>query len=403
MKQIQWSSAGLIFLLLLTGLPALSQTGFFPEVDALSQNYVKKPKNKGLSIGIVYKGQARFTGYGRLSKDKPESPGEHTIFELGAVSSVFTTTLLAMMEDRQQLLAGTTIQQVLPQGYEAPVFTPERCVATAVPGAPEKTVVTCAPDPFAAPEQITLCQLAYHHSGLTCSCGELYKWNPFINTDFDPEQPKDVPSAADFFREAEGFLFTNRPGEKFTFSNIGIAYLGNLLASYRNVTFGVLLSKEITQPLGMEDTRIKLLPQQETRLATGHNAKGQATAPWNFQGMAPAAGIKSSAFDLVQFLQVNLKPGNVLSEGAALLAQQSMAAIHFPGRPHDTMAAYGWLVTTDAANRVVHWINGGTAGFRAFMGFDRNRQIGVVVLSNSADDVTELGMSIIGVLQAKQE
>ncbi|MBK6948279.1 MAG: serine hydrolase [Haliscomenobacter sp.] len=120
----------------------------------------------------------------------------------------------------------------------------------------------------------------------------------------------------------------------------------------------------------------------------------QARPPWELVGMAPAAGLKSSAYDLMQLIQAQLQLIPGITQGAALQAQQGMIEARFPGWKRPTLAAYGWLVSTDEQNRAIAWMNGGTGGYRAFAGFDANRKIGVVLLSNSQGDLTELGFAI---------
>ena len=44
------------------------------------------------------------------------------------------------------------------------------------------------------------------------------------------------------------------------------------------------------------------------------------------------------------------------------------------------------------------WHNGGTGGYVSFLGFVKERDTGVVVLSNSANSVDELGVDILRVL-----
>jgi len=56
----------------------------------------------------------------------------------------------------------------------------------------------------------------------------------------------------------------------------------------------------------------------------------------------------------------------------------------------------GWLIEKNG----LLWHNGGTGGFRSFMGFDPTSKNGVVVLSNSVDEVDSMGMKIFQLLQS---
>ena len=66
---------------------------------------------------------------------------------------------------------------------------------------------------------------------------------------------------------------------------------------------------------------------------------------------------------------------------------------------------YGWFTSTlnEATNLPVQWVNGGTGGFRTFIGFNKDTQSGVVVLSNSANEVDELGFLFLeGLVSTKK-
>lgn len=377
-------------------LPA--QPGIFPKLDMLARQYTSHPQNRGLSVAILYNGTVHYAGYGRLSKNNTTPPDEHTLFELGALGGTFAPALLAIEEARGQIRPSTTISQVLPAGFSAPAFIPERFVAvTPAPSAenprPVREVI-CIPDPIAGPEEITLCQLAYHTSGIGYPSKPLYRWHPLA---FAPPQrtEQDFPGAEDIFRLAERCTFTHPPGERFAFSNIGIAYLGHLLAARRHLSYDTLLWQYLTAPLNMPDTRIFLTPVQQKKLAPGHQANGRPAAFWHFDAMAPAAGVKSSARDMMQYLRAILQQTPGIPPGAALQIRQAVIGVQFPGWRRPTSAAYGWLVSTTDNNRSVVWMNGGTEGFRTFAAFDPQRQIAIVVLSNSARDVTELGFAML--------
>lgn len=399
MRKLLFQSA----LICCVGLPVLTgaQPGVFPKLDALARQYVELPQNRGLSTAVLYHGKTYYAGYGQLSKNNPAVPNEQTVFELGALSGVFTAAIHAVQEAQGQFSPGTTINQVLPAGFQAPVFIPERFIqVTATPDstnpAPVKEII-CVPDPIAGPEAITLCQLAYHSSGITFPEKNFYSWHP-LALDAPDRSPEDIPDPETFFRMTEQCKFTHAPGEKYAFSNMGIALLGHLLASRQQTTYEQLLRSVLTGPLNLPDTRVTLLPPQRARLAPGHNAKGRPAAYWDFEGMAPAAGIKSTARDLMQFIQALLHQTPGIPDKAARQIRQGVIGVHFPGWKRPTSSAYGWLVSTDEGNRSIVWMSGGTEGFRAFAAFDPQRQTAVVLLSNSGRDLTELGFAMLQAL-----
>ena len=61
------------------------------------------------------------------------------------------------------------------------------------------------------------------------------------------------------------------------------------------------------------------------------------------------------------------------------------------------MAGYGWFVSilSEESNLPVNWMSGGTGGFRSFMAFNKDRNMAIVILSNSANPVEEMGFEIL--------
>jgi len=53
-----------------------------------------------------------------------------------------------------------------------------------------------------------------------------------------------------------------------------------------------------------------------------------------------------------------------------------------------------WLIRGMNGREVV-WHNGGTGGYRTWIGFDKTRKIGAIVLGNSAIGQDDLGFELV--------
>jgi len=53
-----------------------------------------------------------------------------------------------------------------------------------------------------------------------------------------------------------------------------------------------------------------------------------------------------------------------------------------------------WL-THNSLDGIIVWHNGGTGGFRSYIGFDKPKKRGVVVLANSQDNADEIGLAVL--------
>jgi len=97
-----------------------------------------------------------------------------------------------------------------------------------------------------------------------------------------------------------------------------------------------------------------------------------------------AGGLKSNVNDMITYLRANMEDRN---KDISLSHQETDLQPGF-GR------GLAWIVQF-LNDDVVIWHNGGTAGFRSFSGFTKEKQCGIVVLSNSSKDVDSLALEIL--------
>jgi D-alanyl-D-alanine-carboxypeptidase/D-alanyl-D-alanine-endopeptidase len=150
-----------------------------------------------------------------------------------------------------------------------------------------------------------------------------------------------------------------------------------------------LLRAEITGPLEMNDTVVKLSLGQEKRIAQGHNAQHQAAHAWNLDALAGAGAIRSTASDMLTYLEVQLHPnmvkhavGSTASNSpagtlaSALQMSQQLRADALPAMK----VGLAWLFETKTG---IFWHNGGTGGFSSYVFFNPKEDHAAVVLFNT--------------------
>jgi CubicO group peptidase (beta-lactamase class C family) len=125
------------------------------------------------------------------------------------------------------------------------------------------------------------------------------------------------------------------------------------------------------------------------RLAAGHDASLAPAKNWDFPTLAGAGALRSTANDLLEFLAAEL--GVTKSPLAPAMAAQLKTRVP-TGAPHLDIALAWHILATPSGGEII-WHNGGTGGYRSFVGFDTKKQIGVVVLSNTS---TAMGVDDIG-------
>ena len=222
--------------------------------------------------------------------------------------------------------------------------------------------------------EITLAHLATHSSGL-----------PRMPANFAPKDPKNPYldyTPEQLYAFLSSYKLARDPGAVYEYSNLGAGLLGHILTLVGKQSYDALLRDRITGPLGMKSTKVTLSTDERARLAEGHDDAGRAVGPWDFAVLAGAGGIRSNAEDLLIFLRAQL----------AQLRSPLSAAIALTHVPrHDTEGVpgaigLGWHVR-DVGRTI--WHNGQTAGFHSYLAFDPQKQLGVVVLANSAAGVVD--------------
>ncbi len=307
----------------------------------------------GIVVGIIGPKGRRIISYGHLEKGDARPLDGDTIFEIGSATKVFTSLLLADMVQRGEVALDDPVTKYLPAG----VKMPER-----------------------NGRSITLVDLATHTSGLPRVPANMMpkdQANPYA--DYSVEQLYEFLST---------YQLTRDIGSKYEYSNLGGGLLGHVLARRAGMDYEALVRSRICDPLGMKSTWITLTPEMKARLAVGHNAALETVENWDLPTLSGAGAIRSTANDLLTFLAANL--GYTKSPLAPAMA--AMLKVRRPTGQPRLEIALGWHVLTTNGEDII-WHNGGTGGYRSFMGFDPKTRIGVVALSNAE---TAVGMDDIG-------
>jgi hypothetical protein len=138
-----------------------------------------------------------------------------------------------------------------------------------------------------------------------------------------------------------------------------------------------MVKARILTPLEMTSTAVTLSPAMKARLAVGHGPNLNAVPNWDVGVLAGAGALRSTANDMLTFLAANL--GYTRTPLAEAMADE--ISIRRPTGAPGMEIAYNWLIETKEGRSIV-WHNGGTGGYRSYMGFDPKIRVGVVVLTN---------------------
>ncbi|HXB67957.1 MAG TPA: serine hydrolase [Candidatus Acidoferrales bacterium] len=328
-------------------LPVLS-TGEIREI--LVKRIGQQKQAVGIVAGVIEPSGRRVVAYGNLANGDPRTLDGDTIFEIGSVTKVFTSLLLADMVNRKEVALDDPAAKYLPENAKMP----ER-----------------------SGKSITLLDLSTHSSGLPPLPGNL--------------KPEADYSVDDLYQFLSGYTLPRDPGSEYEYSNLGAGLLGHLLACRAGTDYESLIRSRIARPLSMPDTGIMRASSMNQRMATGHNAMLAPVANSDLPTPLTGAGaLRSTAKDMLTFLEAFLG----YRESPLAPAMKAMLEVRRPAGQVEI--GLGWLIySTDGREIAGH--NGRTGGFRSFAGYDPEARIGVVVLSNAStpSGVDDIGLHLL--------
>lgn len=324
-------------------------------IGMILQQEVQNKRSVGIAAGFVNAKGKEVICAGKTAMVNGKQPDGNTLFEIGSISKVFTSIILADMVLKKQVNLNDPISKYLP----ATVKTPQR-----------------------NGKEITLLDLATHRSGL-----------PRMPDNFKPKDennPYADYTAKELYAFLSNYTLPRDIGEKYEYSNLAVGLLGHILCLVNKSDYETMLKQRITSVLNMPSTVVSLSPELKKQMANGHNENLVPVSNWDMAVLAGAGGIRSSVNDMLIFAAAN----------AGLLISPLDSAIKMTQlfRNHAEIAEFdmglGWHIFTYEEHKYLNH-NGGTGGFRTFIGVDRATQVGVVVLSNSGNDVDDIGFHIL--------
>jgi CubicO group peptidase (beta-lactamase class C family) len=116
----------------------------------------------------------------------------------------------------------------------------------------------------------------------------------------------------------------------------------------------------------------------------------EATSNWDIPTLAGAGALRSTVNDMLAFARANLHATDSTLSKAMQSAQRPRNDFGSPG----LQIGLAWIVDRRGESEIV-WHNGGTGGYHSFLGLDKKRGVAVVVLSNSAHDIDDIGMHLL--------
>lgn len=301
-------------------------------IDVLSEF----PNGSEISVAIVKGDNSIFYGLKRQNDTIRTIVNSQSVFEVGSITKVFTTHLLL-----------NAMQEGLIKNLEEPIQ--EYC-----------------PYKIKGNPRITFMQLANHTSGLPNNISV----SIFNTNRSNPYKSWDEEKLGKYLKEE--VKIESIPGEKYAYSNVGMAVLANTICNLRSEKYEALLRKEIFKPLQMTSSTTKRESVQGL-LVSGYNWKGKATENWDLAAFEGAGALLSTTEDLSSYIKWNFE---ALKSNLALMSRQTINV------KKDLKLALGWYIVEGYTIEPFLWHNGGTGGYKSSMGINLSNNTGVVILTN---------------------
>lgn len=249
----------------------VNQLNFLTNKDIdMIYNYAKYfPNNTELSIALIHGNKEDFIGIKRQNDTLFFVDNRDKIFNIGSITKVFTSAILAKFVLDNTLTLKQPIKNLLPIALKQSSLNGK---------------------------ELTLLNLANHTSGLphiplNIRIKMTFKKDPF--KEYDKEK---------FYKYLKGKLkIKSTPGEKYLYSNTGFALIAHILSIRFNKSYDDLLTQIICDPLNMTNTAVNLSETQKQKLVEARDLKGRIIPEYELNMFVGAGGIKSNAIDLVKF------------------------------------------------------------------------------------------------------
>lgn len=352
----------------------------------------------GMSVALIADNKVVFSeGFGVSNLESGIPATADTSFWLGSTSKSVTGVALMRAQEQGILSLGDSVQSLLANdtlvGLTLPHSTP-----------------------------ILLEHLVTHTSGIvdgnTYDCayfvgdefGEHFSLaNALVGGDCDETAPADLGgflnahlsetgvyySAADNFLDAE-------PGTTFEYSNIGTALAGYTIEALTGTSLADYAQTHIFEPLGMGNTSWKLSALNSANIATPHfwNGAEMMVLPLYSLSTWPDGGLRSSANDLAKYLMTVANDGELpaitqddgsVEQAVRILESDSVSTLLEPQVDDGTGLSFGvfWITLVLPNGRVLVGHEGADPGAYSYMFFDPEISVGVVMLGNGDDNITE--------------
>lgn len=292
------------------------------------------PNKTQLSIALIENGKTNYYGIIKINDTIKSIENQKKIFEIGSITKVFTSTVLASLVENKKIKLTDEINSYYPFAFKDNI-------------------------------KINFESLANHTSGLPRLPGNLN-----LSNEINPYKNYGKPEIDEYLKN-----LMKLGNKTYSYSNLGTGLLGYTLGLSQKTNFQNLLQKEIFDKFKMTNS-FTSSKNSGNSLVKGISKKGEIVSNWDFDVLFGAGGILSTTEDLAMFANAQFNPKNKELE----LTRKTTFEIK-----GNTKIGLGWHKLVSENGKDLLWHNGGTGGYSSSIVMKVEEKTAVIILSNVSD------------------
>jgi len=332
------------------------QTDF---LDSIHNRVKTFPEGTELSIAIIKSGSTEYYGILRQNDTLRYLLNDQSVFEIGSISKVFTSTLLAGYVINNEIGLDDDINDYLDIKLNDNI-------------------------------RLTFKELSNHTSGLPRMPSNILL-GAFLNPS-NPYKNYDEEKLSDYL--VNDLSLSYEKGIASNYSNLGAGLLSYALSKKTGSDYQRMLKKQIFAKYEMnQSTTIR--KEISDQLVPGLDKNGDHTSNWDLGAMIGAGGILSSTRDLSKFAFAQFDSTN--------LELKLTQKVTFKNSEKESLGL-GWFILDYDKEHDWLFHNGRTGGYSSIMILDIESKNAVIILSNVAADhphsrnIDDMGFNLLNQL-----
>lgn len=310
----------------------------------LGTAFVDEGHTDGMSIVVVKDGKAHFYNFGTTTRGQAKPPTEHSVYEIGSVTKVFTSLILAHAVEEGRIGLQDDIRKYLPGDYPNLAWegTPVRIIdlADTTSGLPDNL-----PNPFPV--------------------GVDPDKSPFIAVDAMKRFTRN--QVYDELRTAK---LNAKPGTKPQHSNLAADLLGRILEKVYGEPYEALVARYVEKPFGMQPGTGRDRAADEV---DGYNKRQVAMPRIYERAFLMAGGLRYSTADMAKFLAAEL----AAADPAIRLTQQVAW-----GDVDQSATGLNWTLSRTVDSKPRLRMSGSTFGCSSYIELYPAMDYGILLVAN---------------------